>query len=93
MTKKKTASQRWLDKKMESDTFRVAYEEAGKDLLDLSSQETDNNNRFIFKNLRKLINPNKMCDTCLDEWTSFTAKEEKLCDQCYKELYAKTQMG
>jgi protein-arginine kinase activator protein McsA len=91
MTKKKTASQRWLDKKMESDTFRVAYEEAGKDPYELSSQETDNINRFIFINLRKLINPLKMCDTCINEWTNFTAKEEKLCDECYKHKYLKNK--
>ena len=91
MTKKKTASQRWLDKKMESDTFRASYEKAQKDPLELSSQEVDNNNRFIFANLRKLINPLKMCDTCINEWTNFTAKEEKLCDECYKHKYLKNK--
>jgi protein-arginine kinase activator protein McsA len=89
MTKKKNASQRWLDKKMESETFRDAYEGSSKEHIELSSQETDNNNRFIFTNLRKLINPYKMCDTCINKWTNFTAKEEKLCDECYKHKYFK----
>lgn len=32
MTKKQNASARWLAKKMESDTFRAAYEQAGKEI-------------------------------------------------------------
>ena len=53
----------------------------------------DEDDKMIAKNLRKLINPNKICDTCLDEWTNFTAKEEKFCEQCYEEKYGKTKVG
>lgn len=55
------------------------------------NMEIDTDNRFIFANLRKLINPLKMCDTCINEWTNFTAKEEKLCDECYKHKYLKNK--
>lgn len=53
----------------------------------------DEDIRFIYKNLRRLINPLNMCDMCLHEWTNFTAKEEKLCEQCYGEKYGKTKVG
>lgn len=43
---------------------------------------------------RKTIkDPTKICDECMNEWTYFTIKEEKLCDQCYEEKYVKTKVG
>jgi hypothetical protein len=35
----------------------------------------------------------KLCDCCMDEWTWLSIKEEKLCDECYREKYVKTKMG
>jgi hypothetical protein len=46
------------------------------------------------KEQRKTIRePAKLCDCCMNEWTYFSVKEEKLCDICYREKYVKTEMG
>lgn len=87
MTKKKNASQRWLDKKMESETFRDAYEGSSKEHIEFIKQDTVEDAKIIFKMLRKSINPVKMCDCCLNNWTNFTLQEEKLCDECYQDKY------
>lgn len=50
--------------------------------------------RMLEKAQRKTIkDPTKICDECMNEWTYFTIKEEKLCDQCYEEKYVKTKVG
>jgi predicted amidophosphoribosyltransferase len=54
---------------------------------------TDEDDKIIFKVLRKSINPHKICDCCLGDWSNFTTKEEKLCDECYGEKYGKTKVG
>ena len=53
----------------------------------------DEDDKMITKILRKLINPLKMCDCCLNDWSNFTLQEEKLCEQCYGEKYGKTKVG
>jgi protein-arginine kinase activator protein McsA len=50
--------------------------------------------RDVSKVQRKAIkDPSKLCDCCMSEWTSFSLKEEKLCDECYEEKYGKTNLG
>jgi hypothetical protein len=58
-----------------------------------AKHNTDEDDKMIVKILRKLINPLKICDCCLNNWTNFTLQEEKLCDECYGEKYGKTKMG
>lgn len=50
--------------------------------------------RFLEKAQRQTIkDPIKLCDCCMNQWSYFTAREEKLCDECYKEKYVKTKVG
>jgi hypothetical protein len=58
-----------------------------------TKHNTDEDDKMIVKVLRKLINPLKICDCCLNNWTNFTLQEEKLCDECYGEKYGKTKVG
>jgi hypothetical protein len=55
--------------------------------------DTDKDSITIFKHLRKMLKPEKMCDYCINEWSSFTLEEEKLCESCYREKYVKTKVG
>jgi hypothetical protein len=58
-----------------------------------AKHNTDEDDKMIVKVLRKLINPHKICDCCLNNWSNFTLQEEKLCDECYGDKYGKTKVG
>jgi predicted amidophosphoribosyltransferase len=56
------------------------------------------NDNFTIRETSKMVrllikNPTKLCDGCMSEWTNFTLNEEKLCEECYKEKYVKTEVG
>mgnify|MGYP003340711967 FL=1 len=56
--------------------------------------ENFTNLRETSKIVRQLIkDPTKLCDCCMSEWEWTTLQEEKLCDECYKEKYVKTEVG
>jgi len=55
---------------------------------------TANSHSALSKAQRNAIkDPTKLCDCCMNEWTFFSVKEEKLCDECYGEKYVKAEMG
>jgi hypothetical protein len=56
------------------------------------------NDNFTIRETSKMVrllikDPTKLCDCCMNEWINFTLQEEKLCDECYKEKYGKTNLG
>jgi hypothetical protein len=49
--------------------------------------------RVLHKATRQTIkDPSKLCDCCMSEWTNFTLKQEKFCDEYYEEVYGKTEV-
>lgn len=58
------------------------------------AQEALKSARLLSKATRAAIkDPTKLCDCCMNEWTWNTLEEFKLCDECYKEKYGKTEVG
>ena len=54
----------------------------------------NNSTRETSKTIRLLIkHPTKLCDCCMSQWEWTTLQEEKLCDECYREKYVKTEVG